>query len=307
MRCRGLILIFLFFYLSSLSQSVAIVDSTGQPVPYATIELPKKNMALFADRNGVIDIALFKAVGKDSLMVSSIGYRTRIVEANKLSGKVILNRQVKELEEAFVFKGKWKKENWGSLKKPGLLFGFGCSWSLNGPGSQIGKIINHSDRNKKPAWIYKIVFYTVRSEVTTPVRLRIYTIGEKGYPDRDLLTHTIIEKIDKGKGWLEFDLADNAIRIPEKGLIVAAEYFDTDSVHWRDRKIVYIDSSGRKREFMEKRYGGNFSTNDEIIQGETFVRANGYWIKLLRDRIKPECENLVVQVWVRYPESKGND
>jgi hypothetical protein len=308
MRTVGSIIVFLCFKISSFSQTVKIVDSVGQTIPYATIELSRSGIARFADQNGEIDMSLFKIGESDSLVVSSIGFKSQKLPRQKMAGKIVLERQVTMLEDAFVFSGEWKKENWGSLKKPGLLFGYGCSWSLNGPGSQIGRIINVIDENKKPAWIYRIAFYTNGAEETrTPVRLRLYAINEKGMPGRDLLVRTIIERTDKRKGWLEYDLSDNSVRIPEGGLIVAAEYFDTDSTNWHSRKVVYTDSSGKKREVVTTRYGANFSTNKENNQGQTVVRQHGHWIKVWHDGKNPECENLVVRVLVRYPERKVKD
>ncbi len=306
MRTVSFITGILFLSFSSLSQNVSIKDSAGQPVPFATVEIPKKRMALFADASGVVKLSLKDLLADDTLTISSIGFNTLIVAANRIGTEIILEKQVIQLQEAFIYNGEWKKENWGSLKKPK---DFGVSFRMEGPGSQIGKIIKSLNGNKKPAWIYKVAFYTNHAENSrSPVRLRIYKIDKNGLPGNDILTESIIERIDKGKGWLEFDLSENEIKIPDGGLIIAAEYFDTDVSNWNSHKTQYIDSTGKKYKFDFKWYGGNFVSDDETNQGMTMIRHNGSWLLFnYLTAKKPGSKNLfsnnlVLQVWVRTPE-----
>ena len=110
----------------------------------------------------------------------------------------------------------------------------------------------------------------------------------------------LLSTIDKGHGWLEFDLSGNEIKIPEAGLIVAAEYFDTGKKNWNSINVNYKDSAGNKKKIIEKWYGGNFAMNDEINQGVTLLRIHGNWIIEKYSGIKENCTNLVVQIWVKY-------
>ena len=286
---------------SSLSQTITITDSTGQPIPYATIEVLKKKSALFANLSGVVDVSSLTLTEKDTLLISSIGYKDLFVSAKKLADKIVLERQIKKMPEVFIYSGEWKKENWGSLKKPGQ---FGSAWRMEGPGSQFARVIKSLNGNKKPALIYKIVFYTSHAENSrSPVRLRMYEINENGLPGSDILTKTIIEKIDKGKGWLEFDLAGDEIRIPDEGLIVAAEYFDTDTANWNSHKTQFVDLAGKKHKGIINWYGGNFLTDDEENQGVTMMKHQGEWRKFnFVSGKKMTSTILVVQVWVKTPK-----
>jgi hypothetical protein len=288
---------------SSLSQQFVIIDSSGQVIPYATVEVVKRNIAVFADKNGAVILLSYDLTVKDTITISAIGYENLKIAKKDITGKLVMVRNFKPLPPVIVFNGKWTKENWGSVKKPSFLFGgYPCRWHLFGPGDQIGRIIMMPADHKGPAWIYRIAFFTENDkDIPTPVRLRIYTINEKGLPGADILTKSMVTTLRKNKNWLEFDLSETPVEIRGGGLIVAAEYFDTDKINWYKEKVAYTDSSGIKRKEEWTGYGGSFATDGETIQGPTLMRFRGSWFQMSKlDKMK-ECENLVVQVWVKYP------
>ena len=118
MKAIGTIACYLIFCFSSLSQSIKVVDSAGQSVSYATIEVPKKKVAVFADSNGTINLSSLQVADADTLVISAIGFITTMIPAVKAGRSIVLTRQIKELEDVFVYNGEWKKENRGSLKTP---------------------------------------------------------------------------------------------------------------------------------------------------------------------------------------------
>jgi hypothetical protein len=304
MRVIGIILCLLVFQFSSLSQSVKkinITDAEQKPVPYATIEVWKKNKAFFANENGLVDLSAFKLNETDTLIFSAIGFKDFRESYARLNSQVVLQRQIVDLPEVIIYDGEWIKENWGTKEKPGLFFNsFGCGYGLAGPGSQIGKVVKRKP-GVKNAYLYKISFFTTYAEKTrTPVRLRIYAIDKNGLPGKDLLMSSKIEKLDKGSGWLSFDLSEDPVRFINDSIIIAAEYFETDAKNYITFKYTYKDKNGQTRKETGVRYGGSFSGNREGEAGDIIEKAPGLgWLKFV-GVTKLKCENLVVQVWVKY-------
>lgn len=298
----------LFIFVVGLSEKsfsqiteVSVMDSAGKSIEYATVEVWKKNKAGFTDKNGKIDISLMNLSNEDSLIISAIGFKPQLIFCATLKDKIILEQQVKKLPEIFIYSGKWINENWGTQKIRRFIFNtYSCSWGLSGAGDQIGRVIKNLHPDKL-AWIYKIAFYTQGAgDVRTPVRLRVYEINEKG-PVNDLLTKTIVEKIDKHSGWLEFNLRDEDHIQLKDSLMIAAEYFDTSISNWTSYKAFFIKNNGSREKKIIKQYGGNFATDNETNQGDTWIRTKGNWRTNRFLKINDDCRNLVVQVWVKYP------
>lgn len=276
------------------------MDSAGVKVPYATIELSKGKKSFFTDSSGAFNLPFSDFEITDSITVSAIGFIKAAIPIKDIQGIIVLKRQMKALPEVLVYSGKWKKENWGAKSKPEFLSKeYPSAWGLPGPGSQIGRAIINENK-AKPVWVYKVLFYfTHANNAMSPVRLRLYKMDEKGLPGNDLLEESIVKIIDSDKGWLAFNLEGQEIKMPPEGLIVAVEYFDTDAKNWNSEKVTYINEKGRKEKAEYKWYGGDFSTNCETAQGVSLMRLDGKWETLNNNT--GACNNLVVQVWVKYP------
>lgn len=304
MRVIGIIVCLLFFHYSSLSQfikKVNITDAEQKPVPFATIEIWKKNKAFFPDENGLIDLSVFKLNETDTLLFSAIGYEDFRECYARLDSNVVLQRQIVDLPEAIIYNGEWIKENWGTKEKPRPIFNsFFCSYWLAGPGCQIGKVVKRKP-GVKNAYLYKISFFTAFAENTrTQVRLRIYAIDKNELPGKDLLLGSKIEKLDKGNGWLSFDLSEDPVRFINDSIIIAAEYFETDAKNYSTFKYTYKDKNGHASKETGVRYGGSFSSNREGEIEDILEKAPGLgWLKIGRFN-ELKCKNLVVQVWVKY-------
>ena len=124
MRVIGIIVCLLFFHYSSLSQfikKVNITDAEQKPVPFATIEIWKKNKAFFPDENGLIDLSVFKLNETDTLLFSAIGYEDFRECYARLDSNVVFQRQIVDLPEAIIYNGEWIKENWELKKNPDLF------------------------------------------------------------------------------------------------------------------------------------------------------------------------------------------
>lgn len=300
-------IIFLFITKSSLSQVFTIIDSSGQKVAYATVEVLKKNIALFSDSSGMVNLSSYNLFAEDTIQISAIGYRELKIANKNIESKVTIQLVIRPLPPVFVYNGDLKSENWGSKKQKRVLFNsYYCGVDLIGPGNQIGRLIKPPDEKRGPAWIYKIAFFAQSKQPfgrnsETPVRLRVYTIDPLGFPASDLLTEVFVEKIKKANAWLEFDLSQSPIQLMDEGLIIAAEFFDTNPSNWHEERVRYMDSTGRMRTKTMKFYGASFGMNDEKNQGPTLIRRYGYWMFNAR-QIEDKCENLVIQIWVKYPK-----
>ncbi len=294
----------LFFQFSSLSQIISIKDSTGRSVPYATIEIMKRKAAYFCNEEGVIDLGSLAIENTDTLIISSIGYRSKRMARNLIDQSVVLTAYSRQMPEAFVYDGNWRSA--ALLKRKKATQGFtGPVELLKGPGEQVARIIYPDKHANGPVFLEKISFlFGNAANSRAPVRLRIYEVEEDLMPGADILTRSLVTKMESEDGWLDFDLIEDAIRIEEKGIIVAVEFFDTDSTYWhKDPNWMRVDSAGNPERYTEKVLGGYFILNDYQDDCRSYKRINGEWVRLEnRMLIKPyECYNLVTAVVVRYP------
>ncbi len=287
---------------SSLSQVLKVVDTSLQSIPYATIQVPKKNITLFADVNGACSLEEMALTGTDTLIISAIGYTTRKLAMNAGTREVILQRQIRILSEVVIYKGKWKMDNWGSQTKQRFTRNAArCGWVLSGPGDQIGRVVANK-KSVKNARLLKVTFYTqhARGNVT-PVRLRVYEVDEKGLPGHDVLVRTMIGYTNKNEGWLEFDVSEEQITMQNR-LFFAAEYFDPSKHHWKTYQVEHRDRNGHRELKTINQYGGHFALNAEEGEGETWRQHNGQWLRW--NTLPAQCHNLVVKVLVKYPDLK---
>lgn len=307
MRTAILICCYLLFHFSSLSQVIIVEDSTGQPIPFATLEVAKKNASWFCNAKGKIDIGMLSIEPADTLIISSIGYKTMRIARNKVASLVVLSPYVRQMPEAFIYQGDWKSDIYGMKRKRSQQSAY-TSYMLKGPGEQVGRIIFPGKEMEGPVFLERISFlFSKAGKTRAPARLRIYEVNDNLMPGADVLVKNLVSKMESEDGWLDFDLAELGIRLDKKGLIVAVEFFDTDSVYWhKEPNWMTVDSSGKPVYYTANVLGGLFRTDDYLDDCYSYIRKNGEWTKMdSRLLVRPyHCFNLVTRISVKYPDKK---
>jgi hypothetical protein len=290
-----------------LSQTISIKDSAGSEIPYATIEILKKKGAYFSDATGKIDLNSLPVKDTDTLVISSIGFKTVRIAKNTIGESVVLQAYIRKLPEAFASIDDWKRKYVIRKKKKSRVVTAPVQL-LKGPGEQVARIIFPDKKLKGPVLLETVSFQFMKAANTkAPVRLRIYEVDDRQMPGADILTRSLVTKMDSGEGWLDFDLSEDAIRMSEKGIIVAIEFFDTDSMYWyKDANWIKVDSGGNPERVTENILGGYFRLDDYMDDCRTYKRIGGEWIRIEnRMLLRPnQCYNLVTAVTVKYPDKR---
>ena len=201
------------FSLSAQIKGIVKDSVSGKPIPYVNIWVENENIGATSEENGTFEIKISDT--SKTLIFSVIGYETKKISTSN-SDNIVLKPIIYQLEDIVIFKPKNTKEiEIGDSKKRFYL-----------PEPQtipwiFGRKFTAEDSEIK--FIKNIIYYT-NSEVEKGIfRVRIYSIGNDGIPNEDILSNEILVEVKKGKHKTIVDLLKYKIEIPNEGIIVAFE------------------------------------------------------------------------------------
>ncbi|KAA1246965.1 carboxypeptidase-like regulatory domain-containing protein [Aquimarina sp. RZ0] len=245
------------------SQRYTVLDSIKKsPVSYATISFGNGN-GLFADADGVFEFSEKRYADIDSLFISALGYKEFAIDTKKLSKKILLTREIAELQEVIVTAenlGKYKTK-----KKNAKIHNdyFKC-W-LPTVESEIAVFF---PRDPLKSTKIASVFLPVKMEssrgssgkkqaFSTLFKMQFYR-NYKGTPGKRLPSEDIIFNItNKDKSNFELDISEYKVFIPKEGLFVSLQV------------LGYADKEGKLQH--TKKYH-EVETNKGIIKISTTFR-----------------------------------
>ncbi len=193
-----------------------VADSiTHTGVPFATIKVKHKAAGIYSNESGQFKITLAQ---NDSVVVSSVGYRTRELSLSDLD-TVWLAGMATLLEEV-VIADERKLTVCGIRERKGSL-SFGAQFG----GEYVVKIALPDTTQQYI--LNKVTFLTNRKINDEVLQLRIYDTGDDGLPGEQLLKRpvTITRKMLHGNGT---DISDQAITC-QKYIFVGIEWTGTIS------------------------------------------------------------------------------
>jgi len=95
----------LFFSQLSLAQTTitgTIIDQNSQPIPYAHIRIENTNIGTISNEIGIFKLVVDSFENDNSLIVSFIGYKTKIVPVINRSQTIMLTEDVAQLNEVVI-------------------------------------------------------------------------------------------------------------------------------------------------------------------------------------------------------------
>lgn len=221
--------LFLFIAFNSKSQSFGIVkDSlTQEPIPFVNIWVEDEFIGTTSNEKG--EIQFKKSVRGKNLIFSSIGYRTKTIRSEKDNEIYFLKQEVIQLKEVVVKRQKGKTNSSGEkIKLSNVRQFFIC----DGNPYMKAKYFRYSEDFDKTPFISKIELVTNSPINNSTFNLRLYTMNEKGGPDKSLYNENIIVTTKKGKNITTVDLTDKVIEFPKTGVLVAAEFLIVEQNHY---------------------------------------------------------------------------
>lgn len=217
-------LIFLFLYpflsLSQIEISGKVVDSYGQPIPYANLHNLKKSIGTVCDENGHFNFSVSKKHLNDSITVSSLGYNVRTILIKDLNTdkKIELISKVTELKTFEVKNYDYLNQEIGNLKNPNF------GWYSMTPGGEWACWI--PNKKNRVGYIKSISAYIKNMGAPNePFRLKLYSKNQiTDAPDKNLLEKSIIVKGVKGDEWVTANIDSLRIMIPTDGFFIGVEW-----------------------------------------------------------------------------------
>jgi hypothetical protein len=216
-----------------------IDESTGDGIPFATIEIMGKGIGTAANTEGKFDFETSKININDTLTISSLGYKQKTLTLNELLSykdvQINLLKKVYFLPEVTISNSYTETLQLGNYKKS-TKSGYRMS-----VGHQIAVFMENTENHQ--GIIKSVNFYIVNksrfsiNKPKTPFRVRIYKVDTlTNNPGEDLLTESIIVK-PKRSGWFTVDLSEYDLPVSIEGFFVAMEWILTDEKYYYKAKI----------------------------------------------------------------------
>lgn len=192
-----------------------INSNNNEPIPYVNIGILNKDKGTVSDEKGKFKLAIPNEFEKDSIRISSIGYKTKSFIANDFLSKTQINPTIEllpditELNEVVIIGKNLKEKVLGNKTKSGMMRG----GFRNAPlGHELGIRIKIK---KNPTLIEKFhTNVTSNTGESMKFRLNIYNLKD-GLPYERIIRENIIFEIDTEEGEFTLDLSKYNIVVKE--------------------------------------------------------------------------------------------
>lgn len=248
-----------------------IDNDTRKPVTSTSVSV-NKTYYFTSDEQGVVAIPLSRIKPGDSLYVSSIAYRSKIIafsSIDRLPSEIFLEPAIYALKEVTVLTNKkTRKVEVGNptgftINKYFPNYGHAFALYIPNPEGRSGYIKNVS---------FKIS--DALSGQKEPFKVRILSCLESRiYPGSDLINDDIVASNPNGKSWVSVGLIQYSLPIPKTGFFIVFEILPES--YYQDRTV--------------KKHNRNFAqlpaiaVSRRIKNLNTFIRVGGLrgkWFEL---------------------------
>ncbi len=243
-----------------------VVDEKNQPIPYVNICVENENIWTNAEENGVFNIIVTQ---DKNLIFSALGYEKRVVKASE-SERVVLKEHALQLKEVVVKKRKETVETEiGKNDNDNTTLISGNRGWLN------AKYFSYNSTYTKTKFIKSAIVVTKSKVKNAIFKLRVFSKGENGEPDLDLIDEDIIVAVKKGRTKNKVDLSKYNLSFPEEGLFIAFESLMIE----KNKYDFDYTMQGSTKKHHEKYYAPDLvcALSDEE---NTYHLTEGKWVKM---------------------------
>ena len=229
---------------------VVLEAGSNRPIPFATVEILKRQAGVQATEAGAFVLDLPTALGTtDSVRVASLGFVPRVLAVPASPCRLELRALPVSLPEVLV-RGKLaplvRLGSDGNAERFG--FGSGKIGAIGSSGWQIARQFSGG-----PAGYSQAVRFYVKPNSQcgkpasrAPFRVRLYAAdGPNGLPGTDLLTTSLLTAATK-MGWHEVDVSKFQLRTPVGGFFVAMEWLYTSAEFGCEHKVTMMATNEKK-------------------------------------------------------------
>jgi hypothetical protein len=281
---RILVLFFVFLWLNQVilaQSSPIIVSNDGQPLPYATVINMRTGKGVFASADGkanLDNIAFFKT--GDTIKITYTGYSDTLIKLPINEARIVLKPEALELEPVAVYPCQnsmlTKIKNYKKFPSNqflGMSSGVFGSWAAFIPNS-----------GRKNAILQTITielnFFSIPPNArNAPYKFRLLQYDTiSGMPGKQLVSKEWVVHPTGKK--LILKIADENIRLPKLGIVVAIDFFYAGEQYTYPREFRMMNSDGSFRDTVKTYYGTNIlAVGGQNLLGKGFSTGNnlGKW------------------------------
>jgi hypothetical protein len=209
------IVLFLISF-SAFSQTKGVVKDSlsGKPIPFVNIWVENENIGGTSEENG--EFTIHTSEKSKNLIFSAIGYQKKKLPISKVN-EVALKPTEIQLDEVLIIKSFGTKQKEIGQTESAVLQTFDVGPRID------TKFFPYSSVYKKTKFIKQITLQTDSAIENATLKIHLYSVNEKGFPDQELLKKDLIVTIKKGSLKTQIDILNRKIVMPKKGIFVAIE------------------------------------------------------------------------------------
>jgi hypothetical protein len=205
---------------------IVLKKNTSEGLPFVSIGIKNTSKGTTTDLEGNFIIDVNEA---DTLIFSSIGYKTLVLATIRLDNKVFLEENVILLNEIVINRSRnLKTATKGNFKSKTVLFASGSN--------QYAKLIKNDLETE--GIIEELIFHLdpgIKKEthVNSAIKIRVYS-NSNGLPGDDLLRENIIVQLHKNTHRVSVDVSEYKIPLPLDGAFIGFDFIG----YYEDDKFI---------------------------------------------------------------------
>ena len=301
-----------FLIVSHLNAQIQIVDSlTNSPIPYTYVNVSGTNEGMLSDYNGyfVLDSTFTRS---DSIRISCIGYEPKICAIRDIAhnDQIPLTPEALQVGEVIVpkKKGKFRLMELGITKKPKTKF---FDYSVTARNGTI-RATYIPNEYSIPGVLKNVKLYITEDGFPDAhFRIHIYRVSPLEIkPGRELTSSNIVASGTTGNEWIEIDMTNERILVPENGCFVGVEWFDhPESAYFHDtlknKGVTLVDGKYKDTVYTRVRSGNGIvlGSRDEPYK----FTKNKLWYKThLSEKWINWCTSTTDEAIFNIPDTLSN-
>ena len=276
---KFLVLFFISFSLSAQIKGVVKDSISGEPIPYVNIWVENETVGTTSEIDGTFSLAIKE---EKVLVFSALGYESK-KEAS--TNEVIFLKPIAyELNEVVVEQPRFKEEiEIGKTKNNGFHEVYNAGPIIR------AKFFPFQEKHNNTKFLKEISILTSSEIDSTSFKIRIFSVGTDGFPDKDLVEDDIFVYVKKGNKKTIIDISKYRLEFSEKGLFIA---FETLLIKKNEHEIL-VQNNKTNDTFTLTNYYPYFKHNF-VDRENTFSFYGGGWKKEKKYKYKDGSNDLKI-------------
>lgn len=276
---KFLVLFFISFSLSAQIKGVVKDSLSGEPIPYVNIWVENEIVGTTSEIDGTFSLGIKE---EKVLVFSALGYESK--KGASTNEVIFLKPIAYELNEVVVEQPRFKEEiEIGKTKNNGFHEVYNAGPIIR------AKFFPFQEKHNNTKFLKEISILTSSEIDSTSFKIRIFSVGTDGFPDKDLVEDDIFVYVKKGNKKTNIDISKYRLEFSEKGLFVA---FETLLIKKNEHEIL-VQNNKTNNTFTLTNYYPYFKHNF-VDRENTFSFYGGGWKKEKKYKYKDGSNDLKI-------------